>query len=313
MTETPPRRRALCVGLTPAIQRTLWFSVVEKGAVNRAVRNDVRLAGKGVNVAFMLHALGGAAELVAFRYRKDTWHGLSVPEECAASWINVDAPARTCMTLIETDGTVTELVEEAPLPGPDAWATLDDAVRLNMSMSNSIALSGALMPGADPSIYARWIEMAHQNGIPALIDSQGEPLLRALEKKPRWVKPTHAELQRTLNRAIEDAPNAIILSAHELCERGAQTVLVTRGGHEAIWVDAKGGQGTIHPPEISVVNPIGAGDAVSAGMLWAFQRGENDLDILKWGIACGSARASVAHAGELDASTVCRLFESMPV
>lgn len=299
------------MGLTPAIQRTLWFSSVEKGAVNRAVRNDVRLAGKGINVAFMLHALGGEAGLVAFRYRKDTWHGLSAPDGCGAVWINVDAPARTCMTLIESDGTVTELVEEAPLPGPGAWKMMDDAVRFNSLQSGAIALSGALMPGADPGIYARWIDWAHQRGIPALMDSQGEPLLRALEKQPRWVKLTHDELQRTLNRTIADAPNAIILSARELCERGAQTVLVTRGGHEAIWVDAKGGQGTIHPPEIRVVNPIGAGDAVSAGMLWAFQRGENDLDILKWGIACGSARASVAHAGELVPERVQQMYEDM--
>ncbi len=304
-------RPALCVGLTPAAQRTLWFDAIERGEVNRASRADLRLAGKGVNVAYVLQALGGTARLLAFHYRFLPKPKVSSYEGCNTSWIEVDAPTRTCTTLIEKDGTVTELVEEARLPNPDEWNRMDITVHALVSSSGAMALSGALMPGANAGIYARWMEAANRAGVPVLMDSQGESLLRSLALKPRWVKLTRAELERTLEQKIADKPLAIRKAASEICKRGAGLVFVTRGAADAIWVNAKGEHGSIKPPKVQVVNPIGAGDAVSGGMLWAYQQGLSEAEMLKWGIACGSARAAVAHTGELGPERVRQMYEDM--
>lgn len=305
------QRPPFCLGLTPTIQRTLWFDRVGKGEVNRASRVDVRLAGKGINVAFMIPVLGGTARLVAFRYRHLPKPRFFDYSGCNLAWIEADAYARTCTTMIEADGTVTELVEEARLPSPEEWKRMDIAVRTQVSHSGALVLSGALMPGADAGIYAWWAAAARADGVPVLIDSQGEPLLRVLAEHPRWVKITRAELERTLDRPVRNNSRSIATAAAELCERGAGSVLVTRGGEAAVWVTSGGERGTIPPPKVQVVNPIGAGDAVSAGMMWAYQQGLSDEEMWKWGIAFGSARAAVAHSGEVEPGAIRGLFEAM--
>jgi fructose-1-phosphate kinase PfkB-like protein len=40
-------------------------------------------------------------------------------------------------------------------------------------------------------------------------------------------------------------------------------------------------------------NPIGAGDATFAGMVWAIQKHVTGREVLKWGVACGAAAASL--------------------
>jgi fructose-1-phosphate kinase PfkB-like protein len=56
----------LCVGGTPAMQRTLRFESLESGGVNRAYEVHVTAAGKAVNAAQAVAALGGEVLLATF-------------------------------------------------------------------------------------------------------------------------------------------------------------------------------------------------------------------------------------------------------
>ena len=56
----------LCLGLTPAVQRTLVFERFAPGEVNRAVESHQTSAGKAVNTAVALAALGTPACVTGF-------------------------------------------------------------------------------------------------------------------------------------------------------------------------------------------------------------------------------------------------------
>ena len=45
------------------------------------------------------------------------------------------------------------------------------------------------------------------------------------------------------------------------------------------------------PPRIDAVCPIGAGDALTAGYVWAMARKSNPADALRWGVSAGTASA----------------------
>lgn len=47
------------------------------------------------------------------------------------------------------------------------------------------------------------------------------------------------------------------------------------------------------PPAIDEHNPIGAGDALVAGLVWGLSHGHSSAEILCWGVACGAAAASL--------------------
>src|SRR5919202_6409422 len=122
----------LCVGGTPAMQRTLRFESLVPGGVNRAYEVHVTAAGKAVNAAQAVATLGGEALLATFlggasgRFISREFEAGGVPHEVV--WTEDDAPTRTCTTLLPDDGPVTELVEEAHPVSEGDVAALEEVV-----------------------------------------------------------------------------------------------------------------------------------------------------------------------------------------
>jgi fructose-1-phosphate kinase PfkB-like protein len=90
----------------------------------------------------------------------------------------------------------------------------------------------------------------------------------------------------------------------ELNHRGAQWVVVSEGGR-AVWV--RGGE-RIHrldPPQLArVVNPIGCGDVLAAGIATALVRGDDPLDAVRFGIAAAAESALDLLPARFDASRI---------
>jgi len=47
------------------------------------------------------------------------------------------------------------------------------------------------------------------------------------------------------------------------------------------------------PPRIESLCPIGAGDALAAAFVWAVEKKKSFADALRWGVAAGTATASL--------------------
>jgi fructose-1-phosphate kinase PfkB-like protein len=47
------------------------------------------------------------------------------------------------------------------------------------------------------------------------------------------------------------------------------------------------------PPAVEALCPIGAGDAMSAAIVWALTRGESLSEALRWGVAAGTASSTL--------------------
>ena len=84
-----------------------------------------------------------------------------------------------------------------------------------------------------------------------------------------------------------------------LCERGAQRVVVTAGKEPALAFDGKDFWRIIMP-QIRVVNPIGSGDAFTAGLVSRLLRGDDLGEACRWGSAAGAANALTLMPGEVN-------------
>jgi 1-phosphofructokinase family hexose kinase len=293
---------SLCLAVTPAVQRTQFFTTLRPGEVNRIRRTIITASGKGVNVALALRHVGGHPRLLGFRGGDG---GAFIANEMArlgieARWIEVPAPTRHCHTLIEDDtGRITELVEEAPPPSPEHWRQLADQLAEALTGCAWMAISGALPPGAPPDALTTFCQAATARGVRLCVDSQGEPLLHTLVAKPAIVKLNTEELQRTCNLPDRSAAS-LDRGAARLMQRGASAVLVTDGAQPAHLFSGSN-RWTLQPPSVRVVNPIGSGDSVTAGLLFALQQDQSLLEAAAFGLACGSANAVTETPGLLDA------------
>lgn len=304
----------ICLGVTPALQRVMRFDRLVTDEVNRAVETAESVAGKSVNVAKVLAALGEPAVATGFvgGDRGEALRRELDLRNVRHEFVTVAARTRMCVTLIDrAAGTVTELVEESAAVEPEAYVHLTEELKTLLVGAKMLVLSGTLTPGGPTGYYRTCIELARVHHVPVLLDAQKRPLLEALPAVPALVKPNRAELAAALEVSI-DSERTLREAMAELTRRGAAGVVITMGREGAMALH-EGRFWRVSVPPIEAVNPIGSGDAFSAGFAASMARGEAFTDSLRWGVACGASNALTAMAGEVRADDVQRLLPQVRV
>jgi len=307
-------RMILCIGTTPAAQRVMVFENVVIDAVNRAARTFDGTAGKSVNVAKVLKALGEHPVATGFLGgdRGKALNAQLITAGIELDFVEVSARTRQCVTVIDqTAGTQTELVEESRAVAPGDYEKLIGIIQRRLKDCRAAIMSGTLTPGGPTDFYFQCTKAANQVGALSVVDAQGLALVEALKAKPALIKPNRAELARTLGRDLENE-TSLLAAMRELCERGAQRVVITAGKSPALAFDGKTFWRVLMP-HIRAVNPIGSGDAFTAGLVWRALRGDDLAEACRWGAAAGAANALTLLAGEVDAREVERLVLEVKV
>ena len=299
----------ICCGFTPCVQRIIEFNTLDKDVVNRASRVTIGVGGKGANTARMATQLGGQPQLIGFSGGTNgcLLEEMLAKEEVAFQHVEAEGETRICQTLVEAGNPeITELVEEMPPISSHEWNQM-------VALFQSLDLSGAMVPvsgklptGAPVDAYAQIAKMVAEQGGRIILDAPGEPLLLALEHKPFIVKINDVELLETLGG------DALKAACRELIRRGAQSVLITRGSRTAFYV-SESKTLEIFPPKIEAVNPVGSGDAVTAGMAVELSRGKAVSEAIITGMACGAANALNLLSGLLKLDDVEQLRNEVRV
>jgi len=298
----------LCIGATPAAQRVMLFDRLVPDSVNRARSTLDGAAGKSLNVAKVLNALGESVVAAGFfggERGKDLTQML-VARGIEVEVVPVAALTRQCITVIDQSaGTITELVQESQPVEAAHYDELLGIVQRRAGRAKAIVMSGSLTPGGPVDFYRRCTEAANAAGAISILDARGVPLVQALNARPGLVKPSRAELAETLGHDLAD-DGAVAKAARELCDRGAQRVVVTAGKAPGFAFDGSKSW-RVYSPRVNVVNPIGSGDAFTAAVAWRLRLGDDLGQACRWGAAAGAANALSAMPGELEPAMVERL------
>jgi len=302
-----PEYPIICCGFTPCVQRILEFGKVARGSVNRAQKVTIGIGGKGANTARMVRQLGGESVLLEFAGGPN---GLLLEQMLESEGIDfrhveTEGETRICQTLLEAGNPEpTELVEEMPPVSPDEWERMMSLIGTQPLEGSLVAISGKLPAGAPADGYAEICKLVRERGGRVILDAQGEPLLAALPHVPAIVKINDAELREASGR------DELMDGTSCLMDRGASAVLITRGTRSAIYGDSEQ-RLEVFPPRIEAVNPIGSGDAVTAGLAVALNEGRDIPEALVLGMACGAANALNLLSGYLKAHDVAALTEQV--
>ena len=295
--------KSICFGFAPALQKISRYADMKVGEVNRAWESRWGLGGKGTNTARMIHQLGGNSFLVGFCGGANGKRYLHLLDEEGIDHqhVSVEGETRICHTLIEEQA-VTELVEEMPAILPEELAKMEQLIK-SLDLSGMVALSGKVPAGIPDAFYEQIASVVRRQGGRVILDTQGEPLLRALDQHP-FVKINREELCRTMQAS------SLLDAAESLLAKGASGLLVTDGAQPAqLFNDGK--QWQVQSLKVDAINPVGSGDAVTAGMMVAFEQGASMLEAVRLGMACGAANALQVMCGILDIADVNRLSEDV--
>jgi tagatose 6-phosphate kinase len=292
------------VCLNPALDITHQVTTVNWGGVNRPAAVHARPGGKGVNVARTLQALGadplltGLAGGVTGAGIEAALGRLGVP----TAFTPIGAETRRTFTVVDGEGTVTAFNEAGPEVSEREFTEFRGQYGEALAGASAVVLSGSLPPGLAAGTYAALIETATAAGVPVVLDTHGEALLRGAAAGPAIVKPNLEELANLTGRRLStpDGPDltAVTAAADQLRASGARAVVASLGSAGLL---ATTGDGRwLARPAAVAGNPTGAGDAVVAALAHGLVLGRPWDERLRHAAALGAATVAAPVAGEFS-------------
>lgn len=271
-----PVPQVVTVALNPALDQTIEVNDLRLGAVNRALRMQVDVGGKAINVASCLSDFGVAAAVAGQLGRDNAalFDELFRRKHIANHCSMLDGLTRINTKVVDTkSGDTTDL----NMPGPELdraqAANLLDQVLQRLDrltrQAKWIVLSGSLPPGMPVDTYATISARARAGGASVVLDTSGEPLRAALAAGPRVVKPNRHELAELLDEPL-DTLEAVVAASRGLLNgpHAPETLAVSLGGDGALFLTRDQALHA-HPAAVAVISTVGAGDAMVAGLVAA--------------------------------------------
>jgi len=294
----------LTVCLNPTLQKTLRFSSIAPGAVNRTGVHRLDVSGKGINVTRVLTQLGKkAVHLTQLGgVMRPLFLSLSEQDGLSVEWVESGSPIRFCYTVLtENDGGVTELVEEseAVCDGTEQRllekfdSMLDDA-SLDLKC---LIVSGTKAAGFSAVVIPSMTRKAKERGLRVILDIKGKDLIESLQYEPNVVKPNLLEFAETFAPdLITDNEENIKSAMRDTARKYHCRVILTNGSRKILAAD-KDKSFEIEFEAVKAVNSTGCGDAFTAGLAAALEDGAHFYEAIGEGARCGAKNAALIRPG----------------
>jgi 6-phosphofructokinase 2 len=260
--------------------------------------------GGGVNVARVLHELGGDVLALIVtggasgRVLEEMLDEAHVPRRSVV----IHGRTRVSLNVLDIKhGLEYRFVPEGPTVTENEWQRILSS--LVETEGEWLIASGSLPNGVPQDAYAQVARIATQRGQRFVLDTSGVALRAALGHGVDLVKPSLGELENLVGRKLAD-PREQEAEALALVRSGAaRMVAVTLGPGGAILATQ---QGVVRRAamDVPVQTAVGAGDAFLAGMTLALSRDDTPEEALAWGTAAGAAAICCAGTARLHRTDV---------
>jgi 1-phosphofructokinase family hexose kinase len=313
----------ITVTLNSAIDKTLSVPNFRLGRRHRTVEQTTMPGGKGVNVARVLKALGQPVIATGFTGGAtgtrivDQLTQLSV----LSDFVRIREESRTNTAVIDpTTGEQTEINERGPKVSAQEVELFVDKLLYLAKGASMCVFAGSLPRDVDTDIYAGLIRELRRLGVTSIVDTDGDPLRRAVRAEPDVISPNVLEAEELVGHEFTDDPDEWAIATREMCELGAREAIMTMG--EGCFARMRPEDGETEPALYRVrlasaaLEPratIGSGDAFLAGFVAARYSGRSAADCLAYGVACGAESTQHLGAGLIDPERVARLLAETEV
>ena len=279
------------VTFNPAIDYVVRLDApLEIGQVNRACGEDCVLGGKGINVSGVLAQLGCPSVALGFVAGET---GAWLERGLAAQGLHTDfVHLENGMTRINVKikaGQETELNGAGPDIPDEALHQLEEKLD-GLTENDVLILAGSIPASLPQDVYERLLARLDGRGVRCVVDATRALLVNVLPYHPFLIKPNNHELGEIVGRKLH-TDEEIAAAARTLQEKGARNVLVSMAGDGALLLDEEGQTHRIGCPKGRVVNSVGAGDSMVAGVVAGSLQSGSYAQALRLGTACGSATA----------------------
>lgn len=282
------------ITLNPAVDKELVVPAIEFDTVLRSQEVHVDYGGKGFNVSRLLRSLGADSVALGFaggrngELLRDGLESLDIH----ADFVWVTGETRTNISIVtEIPGHYVKVNEPGPTISAEDLIALRQKVKALAHFGDWWVLAGSLPPGAPVTIYADLIHTIQAAGAYVILDTSGAALRHGCAARPFLAKPNDTEAHHLTGLPVGSLAE-MTAAAQAVQAAGVGAVVLSLGKAGALLVD-KQHVWQAESPVITERNPIGAGDSMVGGLVWALSQGMPLAEAVTWGIASGAATASM--------------------
>lgn len=302
----------LTVCMSPSVDVTIELDSLNVGKVNVVKSKTLSFTGKALNVAIGVARLGSEAYATGFMYNENgsMFERALDKEGVPFSFVWNNGRVRENYKCIDKRSMLTEINDVGEQVGPEKLMELLQMIRTTSSRADVTVISGGLPKDVAPDYYRDLFRAVDSRSL-RIADAEGAKMFAALDAGIDLVKPNLEELEETLGREFHDKAD-MLAGCKELLDRGAKTVLLSLGKDGAIITN---GNKNYYCKSINVAvnSTVGAGDGMVAAAATMLQRGAELPDILRAGVAAGTATVTTFGTISFTKQKYEEIFESLNV
>ncbi len=247
--------------------------------------------GGGINVARVVHRLGGRATAV---YTVGGPIGAACRQLVEAEGIDgrpvpIGGDTRLDFTVDETEADRQyRFVLRGPSVAEDEWRNCLDVLEELVERDGFLVASGSLPPGVPDDFYARVARLANARGARLCLDTSGPALAAALEEGVHFVKPNRRELAELTGTALESPDEERDAAVRLLRDGSSEIVALTLGADGAV-LASRDQVLRVPAPAVEQRSAVGAGDSFVGAFVLSLAEGRPLEQALRRAAAAGGA------------------------
>lgn len=286
--------------LNPAIDKSTKVKRLMPDDKLRCSQPTFEPGGGGINVSRAINILGDESQAI---YLAGGYPGRHLKELLEKEGIN-----QHCISIADNTRENLMVYEEVTgrqfrfgMPGSQVeeseWKQCLEVVKNLPEDTEFLVASGSLPPGVPADFYAQVAKLAKKRNIQCIIDTSGNALKKATDEGGCLLKPNLGELCALSGKEhINGLEQEEI--AQQLIREGKASALIVSLGARGAMLATKDNISYVHPPTVKQESAVGAGDSMVAGIVLAMARKAPMEEVVRWGVAAGTA-ATITPGSEL--------------
>jgi len=292
------RKSIITITFSPSLDKSFSSPQMIEGKKLYCSAPRFDAGGGGINVARALQRLGSSVTAIFPSGGRTGMMLERILEESKVSFVPVKVQEETRENIIINEketGRHYQFIMPPPELNEQEYKDV-----LNMLESEAagqldyLVVSGS-MPGGFPAyMFNRLSAFAKEAGCRLVVDTSGIPLVRALEAGVYLAKPNINELAKLTGRPSLEG-SAIEAAAKDVLSTYKCEVLIVSLGRDGAMMVTHDRCHVFSVAGASVKSTVGAGDSMVAGMIHYLSSGRPLEEMVKFGVACGTA--ATLHEG----------------
>lgn len=283
--------RIITLTVNPAIDKSTTVSGIKPNNKLRCSHPVYEAGGGGINISRVLLELGGTSLCM---------YMAGGPTGSLLNEMLVDFGIPQLVVPIEgwvrENFAVTDTANKEQyrfgMPGPTVkeqeWKKTLEQLETLLTEGDILVASGSLCPGMPIDFFARVSKIARDKNVKYILDTSGEALLKGARAGVYLLKPNLGELATLCGVETISFLELESIAQTFLKNNPCEVLVVSLGPQGAVMLTAQSVD-YISAPIVYQKSTIGAGDSMVAGMVHALAQGKSLSEMVKYGVACGTA------------------------